>query len=301
MKNKMMDRVLNEKISDHKPLVKNGIVSWNIMMQGKKTRHGYNNAFKLQESQDQYQQRLAAVVNVLSQIVARDDAAVIALQEAPISPEDVQFFSDQFKQYPSLSRYLKTLKDEALVTPWGIMTLVDANQYQYSRLLSVWSGELSVFNQRAQQLRIKPHHSSEGSARQIVNAHMPYRESHNNSRYVRDVLMRILYVSTASILPDRVTLAADFNVDPTLLGYNHACVFSKKENNLHLNDAGNQYHESVDAIIQKPSGGFREYLYVTASLILMLIWYSATCSVYSQNELDHSPANVSMLSSSPNP
>lgn len=233
-------------VSDHKPLLNRDKLSWNVMMQGRLGRHGYNNAFKLQEDKSAYQHRLSLIVAVLAEIVATSSVGVICLQEAPIDAVDVAFFANEFKRHDVLSGFLPMFDDAACVTQWGIMTLIDLGQYKYQHQPTVWTQRLSVFNDRLQRLRIE----ANGHSEVILNVHMPYRETRGaaGEDYVRQIIMGVVYIDAMSQFPVQHILSGDFNVHPKGLRIDDASCFFKEGNSIHLDDKEQRFSETVDAI-----------------------------------------------------
>src|SRR3990167_2568003 len=85
--------VISGKVSDHHPVIHDGVLFWNIMMQCN-TRGGgpsFNNGFGLIESDKEYIARLVMVAQVIAEAVYRDPSIeVISLCEGSIKPEHVE-------------------------------------------------------------------------------------------------------------------------------------------------------------------------------------------------------------------
>ena len=86
------DDVISGKISDHHPVIHDGVFFWNIMMQCNARGGGasFNNGFGLIETDKEYIARLIMVGEVIAEAVFRDPSIeVISLCEGPIKPEHV--------------------------------------------------------------------------------------------------------------------------------------------------------------------------------------------------------------------
>ncbi len=244
--------IIQAQVSDHKPLIKDGVLSWNIMMRGRKTERGFNTAFALQETQEQYQQRLTHIAAVLAEIASAQTIRVIALQEAPIESADIEVFRVALARYEILKEFLPALSSPQRVSIWGLMTLVAVDVYDWQHALSVWSGELAIFNDRVQQVRVSHKHSQDVEAITIMNVHMPYREAHNHPDYVNTKLAQMFYRRVTADIPHGLIIVGDFNVNPQHFSVNPEHVFSREHNNVQL---GEQccYRENVDALVATPA------------------------------------------------
>lgn len=127
------------------------------MMRGRKTAHGYNNGFSLEEPASAYHARLKKVVALLATLmIQRPALQIMALQEAPITKNDIRFFHNELMRHAILRTFALQFSDPRVVTSWGLMTLVNTQRIKLRYAPSVWSGKLSVFNERAQIIRITP-------------------------------------------------------------------------------------------------------------------------------------------------
>lgn len=244
------DFVFENKISDHKPIMNEGILSWNIMMQGRqRNAESYNNGFRIVETKQQYQDRLILVAYTLAEIISlHPEVTVIALQEAPITPDDIAIFTSAIAEHAILAPFAKMMSDKHLVSTWGLMTLVDNDTHEYKRLLSVFSEDIYEFNERAHTIRIYNTASTTGYT-DIMNIHIPYR-LHNQAEDVSKSIDKLVYAAQEFVIPDHQIVCGDINVNPKLLSHNSESVFSKPENNIQSRADGSSYRENVDAIMR---------------------------------------------------
>lgn len=65
--------VITEKVSDHRPIIHDGVLFWNVMMQGKlrngRTGISYNNGLGIIETDEHYINRLKKIADVIAEII----------------------------------------------------------------------------------------------------------------------------------------------------------------------------------------------------------------------------------------
>ncbi len=128
--------VITAKVSDHHPIIHNGILFWNVMMQGRmRNREGgisYNNGFGIVENEKQYLSRLVKIAYVIAEIVYRNPSIeTIGLCEGPIEPLHVNILLSSLKHFKCMRRFFK---NNAFYKPnverhlnWGLLMLTDKN------------------------------------------------------------------------------------------------------------------------------------------------------------------------------
>lgn len=123
--------VITEKISDHHPLIHDGVFFWNIMMQcnTRGSRGNFNNGFGLIESDKEYIARLVMVAQVIAEAVYREPSIeVISLCEGPIKPEHVEILFHALMKFPFMTRFMMEgmfHKPTAKGQNWGLLMLAD--------------------------------------------------------------------------------------------------------------------------------------------------------------------------------
>src|SRR5579885_2074322 len=125
--------VITAQVSDHHPLVHDGVLFWNIMMQGKirsrGSKAGFNNGLGLIENDAQYQERLIKVAKVIAEIVLRDPKIhVIGLCEGPVRTGDIKKIHSALFKYQFMHKFALhtgfTVSDHA-AAQWGLFMLAD--------------------------------------------------------------------------------------------------------------------------------------------------------------------------------
>jgi hypothetical protein len=73
--------VITKQVSDHHPVVHDGVLFWNIMMQCKaRNGHGFNNGFGIIETELEYIRRLFIVACVIAEIVYKDTSIELSFR-----------------------------------------------------------------------------------------------------------------------------------------------------------------------------------------------------------------------------
>jgi hypothetical protein len=130
--------VITAKVSDHHPVIYNGVLFWNIMMQGKirKSRYGesYNNGFGIVEDDKQYTKRLAKIGHVIAEIVYHSPSIeAIATCEGPIQSEHIRILRQSLEQFPKMKKFFqRCIFSDGFYKPhqkefpnWGLLMLAD--------------------------------------------------------------------------------------------------------------------------------------------------------------------------------
>ena len=120
--------VISARISDHHPVIHNGVIFWNVMMKcEKRASGGYNNGFGKEENDLQYIKRLFHVIAVLAEIVLHNPSVkAISLCEGPVKPLHVKTFLYLLKKIPILRRFINySMVHDTILSKWGLMIFVD--------------------------------------------------------------------------------------------------------------------------------------------------------------------------------
>lgn len=130
--------VMTAMVSDHHPVIHNGVLFWNVMMQGK-MRHGrggmsYNNGLGIIETEKQYVSRLVKVAHVIAEIVDRNPSIeTIGLCEGPIEIMHTNIFLQYLRDFAWMQRFFKNnnfFKPDIENQPnWGLLMLTDNNNH----------------------------------------------------------------------------------------------------------------------------------------------------------------------------
>jgi hypothetical protein len=240
---------IEARISDHNPVINNGILSLNMMMQGKwnAAKKRYNNGFGLDEDQASYQARIKRSVTILGEIVLFNPSIyAIGLVEAPINPEDIAVFIEEFKSHPSLARFTGSLKPENF-SSWGIMTLFDTEYFSVER---VTPSTPRCLEHRLQKFILTPKHDSEKRFA-VCNVHLPFDLAKSATP---KELVRLIKSFFNNALP--TVMMGDYNMHPkaftTLLG--DAKSFVPENNNIlakadAVGQVTHQHFDTVDGIV----------------------------------------------------
>lgn len=151
----------------YKDYKKVSILSWNIMMRGKynQEKSRYNNAFRINETEEEYLFRIERIVQNIGECVLRHpEIAMIFLQEAPVMQHHLKIMKEWFAKY--LPDRFKSNSD---ATSWGI--LISANQQmfpQLEKLKTFYTGSLSDMNERKSTVLLP------GLKTQLTNLHLPH-------------------------------------------------------------------------------------------------------------------------------
>ncbi|MFI4957327.1 MAG: hypothetical protein ACHQAX_08995 [Gammaproteobacteria bacterium] len=243
-------RMRKQHISDHEPVIEHDVMSWNIMMQGKynQEKNRYNNGLELVETQAQYQQRLKKIAAAMADICkSNPHIQVICLQEAPILKEDVEFFTDCCLSYKSLQKFAETLRDENVLTSWGLMSLFNGERYSY--MSKPFSSE--GLDARVQKFKLV--HQEDGTKRTVINLHLPFDKAKKDPGSLADEVTKMVKKKSIESKKE-VMIAGDFNFPVTKFSALHqlGSVRAPKHNSTETHSANGGFNtlESVDAIIR---------------------------------------------------
>lgn len=124
--------VITAKVSDHHPIIHDGVLFWNIMMQGKMRKSiGYNNGFGMIENDEQYMNRLIKIAKVIAEMVSQHPfIETIGLCEGPIEFLHSHILKQSLKKFSCMNRFFKHdsfYKPNAEGQNWGLLMLTDGN------------------------------------------------------------------------------------------------------------------------------------------------------------------------------
>lgn len=226
--------VITAKVSDHHPVIHDGVLFWNIMMQGKlrngRTGTKYNNGLAIIETDEDYINRLVKVGNVIAEIMhVHPSIDVINICEGPIQPVPIDIFLGVLKQYHSMNKFfIKSVVKDSFHKPhvngfpnWGLFML--ANQkYKVNEIKCDFLHHSGIFNKLANRFQIWELENDMGKCKYIGLAHFPfggdeyiaekYNLSHDGKIYCQ--LVRDLINDYSD---EEFILSADFNLNPYLI------------------------------------------------------------------------------------
>lgn len=223
--------VITSQVSDHHPTIHNRTLFWNIMMQGRKRNDGdkisYNNGFALIESDRDYQNRLKRIAAVIAEIIAENhEIEVISICEGPIKDKDITVLNTTLQQYYHMKRFkLNDVNDTQNKTTtfpkWGLMLFT--NQSYQAQLIEIFSplylANLHKLANRVQIWHLTKHHQE----RFVILAHLPFSNdthitNHNNLSSLGKLYCNLFNVFLSQYSESDMTICADFNFNPNLLG-----------------------------------------------------------------------------------
>lgn len=225
--------VITAQVSDHHPVIHNGILFWNIMMQGKLRKRdeiiSYNNGFGIVETDDKYIARLKKIARVVAEISYRYPTIVaINLCEGPIAEQHVNAFLDTLYQFKSMQRFFSNNKiSENLYKPtingmpnWGLMMLVETD-YKVSEIPLITNYNSTVFHKLANRFQLWQL-SKNGKEQYLALAHFPFggneyvtkRKNLSNDGIIYSHLINDLMKKYVN---EHLIFCADFNFNPYLI------------------------------------------------------------------------------------
>lgn len=215
--------VITEKVSDHHPVVHDGVFFWNIMMQCN-TRGGglsFNNGFGLIESDEDYNTRLVMVAQVIAEAVYRDPSiGVISLCEGPIKPEHVEVLFHALMKFPFMARF--TMEDmfhkpADTGQNWGLLMLADAS-YAVTKVRCDSIEDYPKLVNRFQLWKLE----QTGEEKYIALAHFPFAGDEYKTKKTTlsapgQEYCRLINTLMENHSNDSFIFCADFNFNPYLI------------------------------------------------------------------------------------
>jgi hypothetical protein len=258
--------IWKERLSDHQPVIEQETISWNIMMQCKCRNNRYNNAFGLEESGEQYHERLKKVVFLLAQLChSNPDIQSICLQEAPIAANDIDVFIDYAKKFQSLHKFIKSFENSGNFNAWGLVFLYNADEIHAQEKPLVFNKSLPIdadlLKDRIQCYMLT---YENGNRQCMVNLHFPYELGKKFPGKLARVIQQIAMQPQQEKL-EHLTIVGDFNFlitqFPAVQELGHIWIPDNNSTELSTENGGQNHLETVDAIIhvQKNCGQTRGY------------------------------------------
>ena len=220
--------VISAKVSDHHPIIHDGALFWNMMMQGK-LRHGrmgssYNNGLGVVETDDDYINRLVKIANVIAEIMdVHPNIDVICICEGPIQSLHVETFLHSLKKYHSIDKFKDIFyKSNAEGFPnWGLLMLAD-KKYEVSCVKCDFIDHAPFFKKSTNRFQIWKLTNDKEESKYLALGHFPLGGdervaekkmlSAHGSVYCDLVRNVINYYSNEQFI-----LCADFNLNPYLI------------------------------------------------------------------------------------
>ena len=215
--------VISGKVSDHHPVIHDGVLFWNIMMQCN-TRGGgpsFNNGFGLIESDKEYIARLVMVAQVIAEAVYRDPSIeVISLCEGSIKPEHVEVLFHGLMKFPFMARFMMEdmfHKPAAKGQNWGLLMLADT-RYAVTKVRYDFIEDSPKLANRFQLWKLE----QTGKEKYIALAHFPFAGDEYKTEKMTLSAPGQEYCSLINTLMeshsnDSLIFCADFNFNPYLI------------------------------------------------------------------------------------
>ncbi|STX50681.1 Uncharacterised protein [Legionella busanensis] len=214
--------VIASKISDHHPIVHNGILFWNVMMQGRKRGNGFNNGFGIIENDADYKARLSKIAEVIAEVVEYNPSIeAICLCEGPIKDDDTKVLNDSLKAFPSMQRFIsqdRFYKPNEVGPEWGLLMLAD-NRYKASKVNLEGISLLPNLVNRFQLWQLQ----DGDTTKYVALAHFPFSgDVYTTDRKLLSARSQV-YCQFIQYVLDQyqdksLNFCADFNFNPHLIG-----------------------------------------------------------------------------------
>lgn len=215
--------VVTQKVSDHHPVIHDGVFFWNIMMQGNIRGGGpsFNNGFGLIESDKDYIARLVMVAQVIVEAVYLDPSIeVISLCEGPIKPEHVDVLFHALMKFPFMARFMMEdmfHKPAAKGQNWGLLMLADT-RYAVTKVRCDSIEDYPKLANRFQVWKLE----QTSKEKYIALAHFPFAGDEYKTEKIALSAHGQEYCSLINTLMknhsnDSLIFCADFNFNPYLI------------------------------------------------------------------------------------
>lgn len=254
--------VITAKVSDHHPVIHDGILFWNIMMQGKlrntKGSVSYNNGFGIVEDDKQYKARLKQVGEVIAEIVYTMDIQMITLCEGPIQLSHVDVLLNAISQFPWMKRFTDLYKPHDENYPnWGLLLLTDSkNKMTEISLKSLMT--FDIYEKLANRLQLWQI-TRNGKDKYIALGHFPFSGDEYTTDQEKLSVVGKKYCQIINKLLDtyhdkHFVICADFNFNPYLISHWKSRVVDQVTNNnsilfLQEEKSRNIHSVTVDGIL----------------------------------------------------
>lgn len=215
--------VISSQISDHHPIVHDGVLFWNVMMQGNKRGNGvgFNNGFGMIENDETYRARLIKIAMVIAEMVLHNPSIdVISLCEGPIQADHAELLFTSLQKAPWMDRFLKggTFHQPTATGPsWGLLMLAD-ERYHVANIDCAMASNLPKLTNRFQLWRLE-HHQEE---KHIALAHFPFAgDEYKTARKALSAPGQSYCDMVTQLLEQfsdkNLIFCADFNFNPYLI------------------------------------------------------------------------------------
>ncbi|MEO8402237.1 MAG: hypothetical protein ABI597_10685 [Gammaproteobacteria bacterium] len=221
--------VITSRVSDHHPIIHDGALFWNIMMQGKMRRGregaSYNNGFGFIENDKQYMNRLMKVSHVIAEIVYRNSSIeTIGLCEGPIQSLHLNILIQSLKKFPWMERFLPCdiyhKPNVKGYQNWGLLMLSDKNN-RVSEVKCDFIERSSVFDKIANRLQLWKI-AKNGKDKYFALGHFPFSgdecvEEKTNLSRSGNIYCELINNLMNRYANDDFIFCADFNFNPYLI------------------------------------------------------------------------------------
>ncbi len=226
--------VITAKVSDHHPIVHDGVLFWNVMMQGK-LRNGrmgtsYNNGFGIVETDEHYINRLKKVAEVIAEIIyLYPSIEAISLCEGPIQPLHIDTLIDSFRSHHSMDRFfINSVVKDIFHKPntegfpnWGLLMLAD-KKYHVNDVVCDFMNNGIIFSKLANRFHIWQLTNEKGESKYIGLGHFPFGGDERITEKRKISFYGNLYCNLVSDVishyaDEQFIFCADFNLNPYLI------------------------------------------------------------------------------------
>jgi hypothetical protein len=216
--------VISARVSDHHPIVHDGVLFWNVMMQGdiRKNKQGYNNGFGIIETDKQYSVRLIKIACVIAEIINTNPSIdAIGLCEGPIQANNL-FLFEALKIFICMQRFTKQIYKPQIKTAkdWGLIMLAD-ECYEIKSIQCDLIDKLNISEPLANRFQLWELEKN-GRKKYFGLGHFPFGgdECANEKAVLSKqgaAYSRFTHQLLAKYKHDYLILCADFNLNPYLI------------------------------------------------------------------------------------
>jgi len=219
--------VITAKVSDHHPIIHNGVLFWNVMMKCNER----NNGCGISESDKKYMNRLNKVGDVIAEIVFRyPSIEVISLCEGPNERLHIDVLIKSLKKYDHMKRFFpkETVRIASFHQPtmdrspikWGILMLAD-NRYAITKITCDFIENSAVTMKLANRFQLWKLTSNKKD-KYLALGHFPFGGDVYKTEKTDFSVWGNRYADLANYLINKYTndqfiLCADFNFNPYLI------------------------------------------------------------------------------------
>lgn len=218
-----MNDVISAGVSDHHPLIHDGVFFWNIMMKCniRGNGSGFNNGFGIVESNNEYLTRLARIAQIIAEAIYRDPSIkIITICEGPIKPEHRKVFYQSLVKFPFMARFRMKGKFHKPNVPgqnWGLLMLADS-RYAVAKISFDSIVVHSKLVNRFQLWKL----ISAKETKYVALAHFPFAgDEYKTEKATLSIAGQAYCTIINAIMEhysnDSLILCADFNFNPYLI------------------------------------------------------------------------------------